>query len=220
MPTPVIHLCVAKKIVEKYSVIDKAAFYLGSISPDAVYGEPTYYDVDGKDSDHQRAHLQKPDFADWKKNVTGFIHSMKSDVNRDFIIGYGVHILTDILWKETLFAEFLSQIPLNDTNATSPRVLYYKDMEITDYEMFKAYDLEADVWQCLSNNPIKTVENSLVNGDDMLKWKVNVLRLFAHKTHVCDCKALFFTSKALRVFIENAAASIPRALPFYFHMLC
>jgi len=42
MPMPIVHLCVAKSLLDFYSIQNKAEFYLGSISPDAFYVIPTY----------------------------------------------------------------------------------------------------------------------------------------------------------------------------------
>jgi len=65
MPTPIIHLCTAKCLLNTLSIQNKANFYLGSISPDAFYLKPTYYDIDGKHDIHLNAHLTKQDFKTW-----------------------------------------------------------------------------------------------------------------------------------------------------------
>ena len=53
MPTPMIHLSVAKNLYEKIKSYDAPGFYLGAVSPDAVHLVSDYITFSEKDVEHK-----------------------------------------------------------------------------------------------------------------------------------------------------------------------
>jgi len=204
MPTPFIHLCAAKRLIDILHVQDKASFYLGSISPDAFYLTPTYYDVDGKYETHMTAHLTKKDFKKWKDTVLEFITN-KAD--SDFYLGYGVHILTDICWKETVFNSFVNKCTANGYSYEKTRIMYYNDAEKYDLEFFERYDLKSDVWGFLSDCKGIGIEG-LVTAEEVFSWKENTLRFFDNNPNKRSSPPEHLTYEIVSDFISNSAVII------------
>lgn len=95
------HLQVAKNIynLKHFPINDLPQFYLGVAAPDAVHNRLNYI------SDHKKAaHLCVGDERwgmisnneEWTNNVLSFINSNKKFKDFDFLLGYCLHILTDI----------------------------------------------------------------------------------------------------------------------------
>ncbi len=51
-------------------------------------------------------------------------HKTKS--NYGFLLGYGIHILTDIIWNETLYAKFKLEYEKDCNQKQDIRLAYYK----------------------------------------------------------------------------------------------
>ena len=207
MPTPIVHLCTAKKILESFEIKDKPMFYLGSISPDAFYLAPTYYDLDGFYERHKTAHFTNRDFSEWKRSVIKFIEKNKANKNRDFYLGYGVHILTDIYWKETTFMEFRQKFNSDEYSHDERRKMFYNDAEIFENELYNKFNLKSDVWGYLTSCE-KIGLKGFVSADETYSWKENTMRLFDNNEDKPDSKIYFFTYGIVSQFIENAAKEI------------
>jgi len=217
MPMPIIHLCVAKKILEIADVQNKAGFYLGSISPDAFYITPTYYDVDGKYEAHIKAHITNSDFDAWKKDVIDFMSDHKTDEDYAFYLGYGIHILTDIKWKETVIPAFSARCAERGVLYDESRSIYYNDMEMIDPLCYDRYKLQSDVWEYLSGPEGSCFKgpgvnapgvDNLVTAKEIDSWRENTLSMLKNKRDLHDVPADFFTYDMVSGFIENAAKQI------------
>jgi hypothetical protein len=209
MPTPIVHLCVAKKLLETLDVHDKAAFCLGSISPDAIYLAPTYYDIDGKYDKYTAAHMVRADYGMWRESVLGFISGSRMGKNRDFHLGYGIHILTDIQWKETVFAHYINRCKENGVPHDGIRSLYYDDAERFDLECHERFRLGDDVFPWLSGCGGVGV-NGWVTADEVESWRVNTLRLFDGGADKRGSPAHYFTYDMVKGFIRDASATLSR----------
>jgi hypothetical protein len=205
MPMPVVHLCVAKKLLEIISINDKPMFYLGSISPDSFYLAPTYYDLDGLYEKHKFTHLRSRDFGAWEGVVMEFIAGHKDSENYDFFLGYGVHILTDIYWKETVFLEFANKFATEKTY-DKRREMYYSDAKQFDFELVEKFNLKSDVWGFLSGCE-GVCADDLVNAHEVFTWKENLLGLYDERVEN-NSAINFFTYGKVSDFIKKAADKI------------
>lgn len=108
MPFPMIHMEVARLVKAKCGIGNTAQYYLGTIAPDAVHIRAG---MSGEDK--KAAHLctdgaawgEVTDNAGWRDNVLDFLRTNTAG-DRDFLLGYCVHILTDIYWNEKVYMPF------------------------------------------------------------------------------------------------------------------
>lgn len=124
-----VHLLAARKWVQEHSEYDCAEFYLGVISPDAIYMR------DGKDKSRKNEiHLHN-----WYKLNADEVIAYWKEHHTPFDIGYGIHVLTDAQWAPRFrksFPEILYPDGLVRTD------IYYNDTFATDYELYHECDGE------------------------------------------------------------------------------
>ena len=95
MPSACVHLNIAYMLKEKLKIADIPQFHLGSISPDAV-------NLEGFAEENIRyaAHIRNRDYNVWKNDIAKFYEQNKDKLNKSFLLGFMVHIYTDIAWDE------------------------------------------------------------------------------------------------------------------------
>jgi len=201
MPMPIIHLCVAEKLIHILKINNIPDFYLGAVSPDAFYLEHTYYDIDGKHERHLTAHLTDPDFSVWRNKVNNFISENNTAANSDFYLGYGAHILTDIFWQETVYAEFINECG----SWEETRMIYYSEAKRLDCEFYRSFELNSRVRGYLSNSREKDI-NGLVTAEEVKSWKKSILLLFDEfDSEECKNPLEYISYNKMINFITNAA---------------
>ena len=130
MPTILFHLKVANEYVKRNNKYDTNNFYLGIIAPDAV-------NAHGFASKEKRwgAHVRDKDLNKWKENVIEFYKKNIGIVQEDFLRGYCIHILTDILMDEKYANTFKNQILAKGIE--EDKVYDYYEKAIYKYENSK-----------------------------------------------------------------------------------
>ena len=206
MPTPIIHLCVAKELIGKLEIDNIPAFCLGSISPDAIYLAPTYYDIEGKYEQHMQTHLANRDFENWDKNAKEFIIHHKEDENNNFYLGYFAHLVTDIYWRVNTFPTFEKFCSDNIDSWEERRKIYYNDAEHFDFEFFEKFNLKADIWDYLESAETFDVSD-LLTAHEINSWKENTLRLFDNKEKI-NKPVIYFTYDIIMDLIANSVKNI------------
>ena len=106
MPSAPIHLQVADLIEQNKNIpiADKKQFFLGAIAPDAV-------NLKGfaKKEQRYKVHFRLANLEHWKINVVSLYNrNLGSSGDDSFLLGYCVHLLTDIFWDEFVQPEMLA----------------------------------------------------------------------------------------------------------------
>ncbi|MDF2543731.1 MAG: hypothetical protein K0S47_3449 [Herbinix sp.] len=206
MPLPMVHLATAREYAnETTDLLNCPEFYLGSISPDAIHMRQNILS-----SDKGVTHL----FAEgdlWKENVTGFIKQNKSKPNYNFILGYGIHILTDIIWNETLYRKFQHEYEKDATPLEDIRLAYYNDTDKLDFELYRIFDWRKDVWKLLERTQLFGVEG-ILSTDEINAWNNRTLHWFDHGVSLHKNPIRYISVEDLLEFIQNANKTIKRVL--------
>jgi hypothetical protein len=176
MAYPMTHLYIAKKIIDEglCSINNKSQYYLGALVPDAVEFRQKY--------DKSISHLYKGNekwgfitsYEKWTKDILGFYKENLKTNDMDFLIGYCIHILTDINYSKDLWTPYrLENININfdDVNKESHHEGY-----IVDFELYQKCNCKEEIWKTL--NESKSIDfMDLVYKGDMEKMKNNVLNV-------------------------------------------
>lgn len=97
MPSACVHLKVAYLLTDTLNISNKADFYLGAVSPDAV-------NLEGFANEKTRynAHIRSKDYEVWKENIHKFYadNKLRYFNSYDFLTGFFLHLYTDIAWDE------------------------------------------------------------------------------------------------------------------------
>lgn len=102
MASALIHLAVAKKVLEHLEVSNEKHYYLGSIAPDIAKFVG---------STRKKSHFIEEECDSDTPNVKIFLSKYKKYLDNPFEFGYYVHLLTDVLW----FDEFLPNFVKGDS---------------------------------------------------------------------------------------------------------
>ena len=106
MPSILFHEFVRYRIAEKYEKFDTNNFYLGLMVPDSVNA----YGFASKE-DRWRTHRRDADLDVWQKNIIDFFYENKGKVEESYLVGYVVHVLTDIacdrIYQNELYPKLL-----------------------------------------------------------------------------------------------------------------
>ena len=106
MPSSVIHRCVSKRVLEKNNLFnndkDIYLYDIGSIAPDSWKNSSRFKDsLLTKKEKRMYSHFSDAD--KFHEYYDRFIDKYKSNLNNPFMVGYLVHLLTDVRWRETMF---------------------------------------------------------------------------------------------------------------------
>ena len=130
------HLYVGKKIVERYpQIIDHPQFYLGCIISDSV-------NIDGLAEKAVRwaAHIRSNNINEWYDNNIDYYHSNLGNTNRDLLLGYVVHNITD-----AAFDEFFSKTVQDGLSKMGKKPLSTFSLRWDDCFRFD-YDQSKECW--------------------------------------------------------------------------
>jgi len=146
-------------------------FYLGAISPDAIHSRPGA----GRPAKNF-THLMPPGAWWWDTNpdeyfkfMDGFITANKANANEDFLLGYGIHILTDMHWTQTIYSKFMNDYQNSDRPMSEMQKSYYHDTDIHEYALYRKHISNSDIWQYLQN-PACADFLDLLTAEEIKLW--------------------------------------------------
>lgn len=175
MPTVLIHEEVAYNIAKKYKQLDNKDFYLGALAPDTV-------NLNGFASKEERwnSHLRNENLDTWLENVKKFYNENKDKYNKYFLLGYVLHIITDIVHDKYFYQDIRTAMTKNNIN------------EDDQHPLLRKYMLE---YGCLDeNNQIREYINDLlkehtgyniknISKEDLIAWKNKCFSNYNEKVH-------------------------------------
>lgn len=168
MPNIMIHEEVGS-FISKRIHINSYEFFLGLLAPDSVN-----YNGFAEKEIRWTSHQRKKDLQEWKDYLNNFYIREKNNYPKDFIIGYYIHILTDIIYDEFLYAKVKEKILKDNFKQEEAH-------EIMGQDMNKYYFPEIEeIKEILkSNNNSYDILN--INKDLLLKWKEKQINNFNNK---------------------------------------
>lgn len=129
MAQPMMHLLIADKIYTENSssIRSYSDFLLGSIAPDAVHVNKNYT-REIKDISHYR--------FDSKSHISyfdTFINEYHTSENKDFVVGYLVHLLSDLIWYHSVRVPFKERFLKEPSQNISIHTKYISEQHVRDY---------------------------------------------------------------------------------------
>ena len=167
MPNITIHEQVGYYLSEKIKK-NSYDYYLGILAPDT----PNLNGF-GPKKERWEAHQRKKDYNDWRKSLKEFYIKEKDNYNEDFILGYYIHILTDIIYDDFLYLKVREKI-LKDYTLEQSHQVMRDDME-------KYYFEEQDIVKEVLLNNNKSYDILNIKSDDLIAWKNKELNNFKEK---------------------------------------
>ena len=145
MPYIMTHLIIAKNASGVFGkhINSLPQYYLGSLAPDAVHNREGFI-YDYKKTSHLLVGEEKwgtmTNHDECKNNVIAFFLENKQSENHDFILGYCVHILSDIYHHKTITTPLMQKYP------DKLGKLYREESTKLDIELALTYEGREDFW--------------------------------------------------------------------------
>ena len=149
------HVLVAEKVLEYLDFpVDYSTYMVGAVAPDAVHANPNY-SPKLKEKSHLFAEGLKwgevtsdHELEDWFGFVKEFYINNHSRYDRDFFLGYIVHVLTDICSCREIYAPFY--LSLTEDDKVEKKKQFSYESYVVNYYLFKEYSREKDLMQILN----------------------------------------------------------------------
>ncbi|MBR2827724.1 MAG: hypothetical protein IKE70_00620 [Bacilli bacterium] len=168
MPSSSIHLKIGYLFGEKHH-LSSYLYYLGLIAPDS----PNLYGI-GKKKERWMAHVRRKDLREWRESLKEFYYNNKNIYPRDFLIGYVIHILTDIIYDDFFYLKVRDKIICDGVSLEDSHHTMRSDMD-----KYSFLEIEEIIHVLKSDSityPILGIEDI-----KMLSWKNKVIHLLATK---------------------------------------
>lgn len=163
MPTVLIHEEVAYNIAKKYKQLDNKDFYLGALAPDTV-------NLNGFASKEERwnSHLRNENLDIWLENVKKFYNENKDKYNKYFLLGYVLHIITDIVHDKYFYQDIRTEMTKNNINEDEQHPLLRKYMLEYGY-LDENNQIREYINDLLKEHTGYNIKN--ISKEDLIAWK-------------------------------------------------
>lgn len=198
MPLPMIHLCVAVKL--NIPIIKSGEFYLGNISPDAVHTRIGYVSED-KTISHCNA--RKIENIGELDALCDLIRGSDGG-KREFLIGYLIHILTDIYWSDSVLLTFKDRYYDDPSPIQDRRMAYYNDTDQLDFEFYNNLDWRVSVWDMLTQAQGFSVEGA-VSREEVTMLRDRTVKWYSGGQSQHTNPVKYITYDELERFTDSAA---------------
>ena len=168
MPNIMIHEEVAYFLSKKINK-NSYNYFLGVLAPDA----PNTYGF-GKKEDRWLAHQRKKDYNEWRKSLKEFYQKEKNNYEEDFLLGYYIHILTDIVYDDFIYLKVREKIIEDGYSMEESHDIMRNDMD-------KYYFKEISDIKEILNKENTTYEINGISKELMSEWKEKVLKELNNK---------------------------------------
>lgn len=168
MPSILFHELVGYKFAKAHREFDKNNFYLGVMVPDSVNA----YGFASKE-ERWKAHKRDVSLDIWTENIVKYYKENSSKYERYYLMGYLIHVLTDIMcdkiYQEEIYPELLNK-GYNRETAYS----YYEDA----IKKFENSNINEQWWNYCKESftsadkiPINNINEKMI--DDWIKYTIN-----------------------------------------------
>ena len=166
MPNIMIHEKVGYYISKKIN-INSYDYYLGLLAPDTP-------NLEGFAPKEERwmAHQRKKDYDEWRSSILSFYNREKNNYPKDFILGYYIHLLTDIVYDDFLYLKVREEI-LKEYDMDKSHDIMRKDMD-------KYYFKEINDIKRILNSSEKSYDILNISSKKLILWKEKEMSLWDH----------------------------------------
>lgn len=211
MAQTMMHLLITDKIyTEKSSSIHSYGdFLLGSIAPDAVHVKENYT-REIKDISHYK--------FDSKSHISyfdTFFDEYYTSENKDFVVGYLVHLLSDMIWYHSVRVPFKEEFQKAPLQNISMNEAYYADCEQIEQLMFFEKNTSRII-ETINKGNAYSLEG-LIDAEDVRAWKEKFIYDYNNRKNI-SIQTKYISEQHIRDYIADCAKECTeylRRLPYF-----
>ena len=211
MPLPMIHLSVAVNIERNLGLENSPLFFLGSISPDAIHMR-----IDSSSKDKSKTHYKGETKDESLENVRIMLKCAKALEEEDlkiFILGYCTHILTDLVWLDTVYKNYRTTLAQSKLELEH-RALYYKETDYIDFKLYREAPWRERIWNELSIS--KAIDfHDILTSEEIENWKIRTLTWFDDDEKDPKIPPEFIKEDMIDEFVIEATEYINKEITLY-----
>lgn len=207
MAQPMMHLLIADKIYAENSgsIHLYGDFLSGSIAPDAVHVKENYT-RELKDISHygfnSKSHISCFDT---------FINEYSTSENKDFVIGYLVHLLSDMIWYHSVRVPFKEEFLKAPMQNMSMNEAYYADCEQIEQLMFLEKNAPRII-EALNSGKAYSLAG-LIDAEDVMVWKEKLVFDYNNRKSIL-LHTQYISEQHIRDYIANCAGQCTEYLRY------
>ena len=209
------HILVAEKVLEYFDCpIDYDTYIVGSIAPDAVHANPNY-SPELKEKSHLFADglkwgevASEKEYDEWLDSIKEFYFNNYFKYDRDFFLGYIVHVLTDICSNSEIYAPFYKSLAQDEIAEKKKQFSY--ESYCVNYYLFREYSKDKNIVDTLKKGRSYSISD--VYDDSVFENRIKQLFDFEFKKWDTDTieKHSICTIENTMALIEKAPAVIKK----------
>jgi len=213
MPLPMVHLSIANELKNiGFTIQDFPMFYLGNISPDAIHMRENSDRIAKKITHLGRSSSVSMNWTDESEEeyieiMLKFFETNKNIVNNNFLLGYIIHILTDLYWAKSVLMDFDNEYKNDLLPNQDERTAYYNDTDLIDLKIFLESPWRGEIWENLEK--VKEFDFlDLLSGNEIYLWKERTLNWFITKDFSQLNPIKYISEKTIDNFIKQCSRKI------------
>ncbi len=205
MPLPMVHMTISENIFRQKGVELDPAFLLGSISPDAIHMRENTTRADKKKTHFEFSEeYTVEDF--FHNKMVQFVDSVPGDQQWSmFAKGYISHVLTDLIWTQTVYRDFETQIA--NKQIENVRTLYYMETDQIDFNLYRNESWRTKAWESLYTCPSMSVLDMLTEVE-VENWKHRVLGWYTDSSKEPCIQTKYITDNSVHNFIKETSVRL------------
>lgn len=172
MASSIIHVAIAKKVLEKVKVADKRDYFLGAIAPDIAKQIGLNRDI---------SHFVVNSTVD-VPNINVFVRRYPYFKYNSFDLGYFTHLFADKIWFDEFLPNYIGNcsvklldgtiVPANPEEITQ---MIYADYTNLNIRVIEKYDLDLSLFYEEFKKPKTTISEIPIDKLDILINKMGIL---------------------------------------------
>ncbi len=205
MAQPMMHLLIADKIYTEKSgsILSYGEFLLGSIAPDAVHMREDCT-KEQKRISHYRYTSESP-----ISHFDTLFNEYSTSENKDFVLGYLIHLLSDMIWYHSVRAPFKERFSQATLRELSMNEAYYVDCEQIEELMY---------WEENAPRIINGLKESkaysldgMIDAESVRAWKEKLILDYNNKRNIHP-HTQYISEQHVRDYIEDCSKECSKYL--------
>lgn len=180
-----IHILIAEKVLEYMKTpVEYSTYLLGTIAPDAVHAAKDY-----SPAQKERSHLfaegarwgrvtSEEDLARWSESIKAFYLKERDRYDKDFFLGYIVHLLVDRYSCQNIYVPFYLSIKDDHDEMMAQ---YRKECSCVNYYLYREYSKEKNLYNILRAGHSCSIDG--VFEKDLLDPRIDQLFSYEFQCH-------------------------------------